>query len=575
MPAAVSAGRAPPAAAAEVPWQHLQGLRSDSDIDEMPHGRGAGSRWIIAVVMLGALALIAGTVGRTYLLGFIQKEQSAPVLDERVPALLEQARLALAKGDLDNANAELAKADVLAAGDPRIAAAMARLELSRAELSWLEQRLHATLAAAQAAAAEKAPVRRKKSEVEVATEAAAAEKQAAEKKQLEQSFKERMARAKAAVAEAVKRAPTALEVVRAQVDALRLEGQVKAARALVGGLAAQASDPDNAFSLGALDLAEGESGYPSAIDRLRVASRAEEALGKARALLIYALAESGDAAAASAELDKLQTLAPNHRALPALRGLVELARSRTPPTLAAAPPQPRAAPPVVRKPAPPPRAPQTSREPLGGDLSDLLSQANTLHRQGELTGAERLYQNALNRSPGNIQALTGLGDVARQRQEVGKAASYYDQILKIDRNHVTTLMSRADLYWHAGNRILAVALYRRVLGQVGQSDPRGQRAMHRIEEFDKEGSAEGTGSAGAPGSEGTSQGSAGATSPSEPGSEPVPDEEEPAGSGDSDETEAPGPSTSPAPASPPRANPPATPAPPPGEEPTDESAEEP
>jgi tetratricopeptide (TPR) repeat protein len=87
---------------------------------------------------------------------------------------------------------------------------------------------------------------------------------------------------------------------------------------------------------------------------------------------------------------------------------------------------------------------------------------------------------------GNITALSGLGDIARQRHQNATAAAYYDQILKQDRNHVPTLMSRGDMYWEAGNKILAVALYRRALGQVGSNDPVGQRALRRIEEFDRD-----------------------------------------------------------------------------------------
>src|SRR5690606_2986203 len=128
-----------------------------------------------------------------------------------------------------------------------------------------------------------------------------ATKEASEKKLLEESFRERLGKAKLAVAEALQRAPGAVDVVRSQVDLLRLEGQTSQARTLVSALSAQASDPDNAYSLGALDLAEGPSGYAAAIDRLRVAARSEEALGKARPLLIYALSKS-DPAAASAEL---------------------------------------------------------------------------------------------------------------------------------------------------------------------------------------------------------------------------------------------------------------------------------
>lgn len=476
----------PPSSVAPLPWQNMQGLHADSELDELAVRRGAGSRWIIAIVVLGALGLVAGTVGRDYLLGFAAPKAAAPKVDERVPALIEQARSALAKGDFESAHAELAKASVLG-DDPRVASEQARLEVARAELLWTQQRLNAALEAAKARALEKSPPsRRKKTEAELAADALAATKEASEKKVLEQSFQERLTKAKAAVGVALKQAPSAIDVVRSQVDTLRLDGQTSQARTLVSALSAQASDPDNAYSLGALDLAEGPAGYPAAIDRLRVAARSEEALGKARPLLIYALTKT-DPAAASAELDKLQTIAPTHRALPALRALVELEKSKLVP-------EPEVAP---RKAAPPPAAPAAAAAPEAAkpaapkpppvDTSKAtLAKATELHDQGDLEGAEGLYQQVLQRSPNNIPALSGLGDIARQRRENATAAVYYDQILKQDRNHVPTLMARADMYWEGGNRILAVALYRRSLSQVGSNDLRGQRALRRIEEFDRD-----------------------------------------------------------------------------------------
>jgi predicted Zn finger-like uncharacterized protein len=469
----------PPSNVVPLPWQNLQGLHADSDVDDLAPRRGAGSRWIIAIVVLGALGLVAGTVGRDYLLGFAAPKSVAPKVDERVPALIELARVALAKGDFESANAELAKASVLGENDPRVVAELARLAVARVEPFWTQQRLDAALAAARVAAPEKPPSRRKKPDAaELAAEALALASAESEKALVEQGLRERLAKAKLAVADAVRRAPTSVDVVRSQVDLLRLDGNLSQARTMVNALSARASDPDNAYSLGALDLAEGPSGYPSAIERLRVAARSEEALGRARPLLIYALSTT-DPAAASAELDKLSAVAPTHRSLPALRALVELQKAKL------APPEPE---PPVRKPPPPaaavpaaPKAPSAESAAKG-----TLAKAIEAHETGDLDTAEGLYQAVLQRTPSSIPALSGLGDIARQRHANATAAAYYDQILKQDRHHVPTLMARGDMYWEGGNRILAVALYRRALGQVGSNDSMGKRALRRIEEFDRD-----------------------------------------------------------------------------------------
>jgi tetratricopeptide (TPR) repeat protein len=500
---------------ASPPWQHLQGLQDEPASHPLAPSRGAGSRWIVAVLLLGTLGLLGATVGRDYLVRFVRHEPAAPVVDQRVPALLEQARSALAKGDFETANGELAKASVLTDSDPDVATSRARLEVARTEPVWLRLKIAAAL---EAAAAQKVqPRRHKPSAAELAAEADQAEKDALEKKQLELAFQDRITQVKASVSSAMMRAPNALEAVRAKVDSLRLAGLLKDARALVGPLANSGSDPENAYSLGALDLAEGDAGLPSALDRLRTAARTEEALGKARALLIYALAQSGDATGASAELGKLQTIAPQHQALGALRSLVELAQSKVTPT-----PEPAA--PTT----PAPRAATQNGDeppPTLQSLQSLLSQAGALHREGDLDGAEKMYQSVIQRSPKNIDALSGLGDIARQRHQNATAAAFYDQILKVNRNHVPTLMARADMYWAAGNRILAVALYRRALSQVSPSDPVGQRALKRIEEWDRDGAG---------------------TTESASTSEPVPNEATP--KEPTTETPAPSPTPSPPPA---------------------------
>jgi predicted Zn finger-like uncharacterized protein len=484
-----------------VPWQNLQGLRDEADLEALGHRRGAGLRWILAVVVVGGLALVGATVGRDYFVRYIRREPEKPVVDQRVPALLEQARSAFARGDFEGMHGALSKASVLAETDPGVAVGVAKLEVARAEPAWLIQRVNAVLDAAAAERdkeKDKPPKRRKPTDAEIAAENEAAQKKAFERKQLELSFQDRLKQIKTAVASANFRAPTAPDTIRARVDELRLEGQLKEARALLAPVSGSTGDPETAFTLGALDVAEGESGYASAIERLRSAARTEEGLGRARALLIFALAQTGDAAAASAELEKLQTLAPQHPALASLRSLLELAQSKQAP-----PEEPRR--PIARAQSAPSQRPASANVAAaatnsannsssgGEDVQSLLSQAGTLQRSGDIDGAERIYQGILTRSPKNIPALSGLADIARQRKAIITATNLYDQILKIDRNHVPTLMSRADLYWGAGNRILAVALYRRALGQVGPSDPVGQRALARIEQYEKEGAGEATG----------------------------------------------------------------------------------
>ncbi len=485
-------------AAPAVPWQQLQGLH-DEPPSHITGSRGAGSKWIVAVLFLGTLGLLGATVGREYLVRFVRREPPQPVVDQRVPALLDGARTALLQGDFEKAHGELAKASVLAEGEPAVATAIARLEVARTEPTWLRLRILGEL---ETAAQQKSQSRKKRpSAAEVAAEAEQEAKNALEKKQLELSFNDRMGQVRNAVSAAVLRAPSSPEAVRAKVDSLRLAGMVKDARALVGPIASASTEPDNAYTLGALDLVESEAGLPSALDRLRTAARTEEGLGKARALLIYALALSGDAAGADAELDKLQVIAPKHAALGALRSLVELAQSK-------ASPDPMPAPVAATALPTAPRAPREDSTP------SQLSQAAKLHREGDLDGAEKLYQSVLSRSSKNIAALSGLGDIARQRHQSATAAAFYDQILKQNRNHVPTLMSRADLYWAAGNRILAVALYRRALAQVDHSDPTWQRAMTRIEEYEREGAAPTTESSSEP-------------APSEAAPEPTPDVTEP------------------------------------------------
>lgn len=506
-PPPVSAARssAPPGA----PWQNLEGLHSPVDVvNSEPPGRSAGSRWIVALVVLGGLALVAGTVGRDYFVRFIRPEQSEPVLDPRVPDMLAQADRLLGANDFENARVELAKASVLAEREPDVLAALARFELSRAELSALRIAVKDQLAVTRGSApTSRRPTAKQKAAVAVEAE---------QKMQLEVEFSNQMKRAQQAVDVAGATESTKLSVVRVQVDALRLAGSLGEARRRVAPLSAQASDPKNAFSLGALDLAEGESGYEAAVTRLRVAARTEAALGKARSLLVFALCQKGDAAGASAELEKLKMISPGHLALADLTKLVEMVQARVEGEEGAAARVMRTRVPAASRRTSVPARRGSVRAAPAGNAASQVELAAGLHRRGDLSGAERAYQSVLQKNPGYVPALVGLGDIARQRRSSAKAAAFYDRVLKQDPSHLQTLMARGDMYWHEGNRVLAVALYRRALARVGTTHALGKRALRRIEEYERQRDA--TGKLVAPASSPPAEPSSG---PSDPGTPPA------------------------------------------------------
>jgi hypothetical protein len=116
-------------------------------------------------------------------------------------------------------------------------------------------------------------------------------------------------------------------VIRYRIDALRLSGDAAGARNLIksaaGGLGVASTQPESAVVLAGLDLAEDKPDWRTVIERLRAAAGSEQNLGRARALLVYALARSGAAADAKAELDRLAALPRPHPLVAPLRALVE------------------------------------------------------------------------------------------------------------------------------------------------------------------------------------------------------------------------------------------------------------
>jgi tetratricopeptide (TPR) repeat protein len=277
-------------------------------------------------------------------------------------------------------------------------------------------------------------------------------------------------------------------VLRARVDTLRLSGEADKAREWIKPIANTPSDPQNAYVLAALDLADANPSWSSIIDRLQVAVSGERVPGRAHAALVYALARGGRLAEAEAEVSKLDA-SPNAALLiDELKSFLKRygKSSDGGASAAVAAVDPRKLGKLDTSPAEEPRpASEAQRAPSGeeargGDFRKSLSDAADAMRKGDVSRAQDLYLKVLSDQPGNTEALAGLADVARRRNNPGEAARLYDRVLDNNPSYLPALMARADLQWESGNKKAAVALYKRVVDQAGTGTEYGQRAAARI-----------------------------------------------------------------------------------------------
>jgi predicted Zn finger-like uncharacterized protein len=417
-------------------WQHEPRFSA-------PSMRSRALRWVVVLVVLGMLGVAGATVGRKYLAIAMRPAPASPAMEGRVDKLLEDGNRALGEGDLETAKESFDKASALAERDPRVLIDLARLDAARADTDWLKARL---LSADQP------------------------DVLAAGKRQAQQSA-DRALRAADRAAEVAADDP---KVVRAKIDALRLSGNLLGARALVVRVGATAGQPETAYVLAALDLAEPTPSWPAVLDRLKAAA-GESNLGRARAALVYALVRSGDVAGAKAELEKMSAATHPYPLLPELRAWAGRTSAVSAPEADAGK---RAAPAAAAE----PRAEHARSEgdaPPAGDYRALIQRAAQATSSGDYAKAETLFRAALAKSPNDTEALAGLGDVARARGNPSLAISYYERVLAQNPHYLPALTALADLKWAAGDRQGAVRLYRQLLDTAPEG-PLTQRARDHI-----------------------------------------------------------------------------------------------
>ena len=234
--------------------------------------RASAARWIVGLVVLGMGALAFATVGQA----LARAGRRAP--DARVGALLADGEKSLARRRPESAKEQFDKASVLGEREPRTVARTWRASRRRKATS-------------PGCACASCPMTTRISRRRAAS-----------------SSRPRSARARRPTARPRSRPPIP-SVVRSRIDALRLSGDLGARAARRRHRGGELAARQRAHARRARSRPRPKPDWPTVLGRLRAALTGDGNLGRARAMLVYALARSGDAAGAKAELERLSALA--------------------------------------------------------------------------------------------------------------------------------------------------------------------------------------------------------------------------------------------------------------------------
>jgi tetratricopeptide (TPR) repeat protein len=393
---------------------------SEESYSMVPPRRRVGG-WVVVLALLIAVAVVGWATVKPYFT--VHESVAAAHLDARAQSFLADGESALGDGNMDVAQEDFDKASVLAEKDARVLLDQARLAAVKADLPWLNLRILSPEATDE--------IRMTRAQLDEAT-----------------------VRARRAADEAEAAASDDIAAIRAQIDALRLSGDLRAARADVPKILGRAAQPETAYVLAAIDLAEPDPSWATVIERLRLAVAGEVSAGRSRAALIYALARSGDEDGARSELVKLDALPRPFPLLPALHGFVERStpKASATATSAEASGHPLAAGPPAR-PAAAALAPATT-ETISDPRTAMQAAAQAL-RKADYPRARQIYGSIVDRNPNDSEALSGLGDVSRQQGNLGAAIADYRRAIAVNPSYLPALLGLADTEWASGDRAKA------------------------------------------------------------------------------------------------------------------------
>ena len=412
---------------------------AESIPDGPPSRRRSLGGFVVAAVVVGCAALL-GVWAQKNLGTTLGGKTPAPAVtvDPRVASFLSAGDKALAEGNLELAKESYDKASALSEKEPHVLLGLARLAAIRADTLWLKARLLPS----------------------DATD---------EQRITRDGLNDLAAGARKAADEALLVAPDDAAALRAKIDASRISGDRDGARALVGKIAASSAQPETAYVLGALDLAEADPLWPTVIERLKVASSAEPGPGRARAARLFALARSGDVPGAKAEVERLSAMTKPHALLPLLRAYADRATSSAKAdagapigavTGAVAP----SASADARDPAKGGhRGERGGEKPLPTDSRELLSQGERARARGDYERARTLFNAAVEKNPNDSEALAGLGAIAYAQRDLSGARAAYKRVIAINPNYLPAVVGLADVEWDAGDRATATRMYKDIV----------------------------------------------------------------------------------------------------------------
>jgi hypothetical protein len=96
-------------------------------------------------------------------------------------------------------------------------------------------------------------------------------------------------------------------------------------------------------------------------------------------------------------------------------------------------------------------------------MADLLVAASKAKRTGDRAKAKAMYERVLNESGPNVEAWSGLGDIARTEGRLGVAKARYQNALGMSPGYLPALMGLADTQWEMGEQTAARALYTQLM----------------------------------------------------------------------------------------------------------------